>query len=334
MKLFVQRAQRETTTSWRLASRSKDRMLRILCGVWCLAAVCNGLAVRASGKASKKKASKSGASGGFGSARPSTPKRQQLSGEKLLEKSEDRYAELEAKYDGEDDDEGADELFLRDFVIAVKAEKAPQFSDWVPVAVVGVVTQEAADICVPKAVALHKREIVEAARDVAGGRAAKLSFNDLEISTEPIHDWEKRVLDTVNTASDKRSAELSESADVLLLEDADAVDAVGLKSAYRARCKQAHPDSRGDDESIPTINECRVAFEALSAHIDRRATDARYESLGGHAKSFRILADLPADPNIKGDAAATRIDPGIPLPFLLRNVQRNARTAKGQTSPC
>lgn len=272
----------------------------------------------------KKKAAKQSKGGGFGAAPKPERKGKRISGEKLLEASEDRYAELEKKYDGDDD---ADDLFLRDFVVAVRSPKAAQFSDWAPVAVVGVVSDQPADVVVPWAVALHRREIVEAARDVAGGRAAKLTFGDFDVSTEPLGDWEKRVLDVVQGDAAQRGADNVGHAKTLLL-DGD-YDAVALKAAYRKRCKDAHPDVRVSDD-VPDINACRVAFEALSADLDRKASDASYETLGGSAKSTFAVLDVPAAAadGFPGEAAATRVDPDLCLPFLLRNVQREGRRAK------
>ena len=153
------------------------------------------------------------------------------------------------------------------------------------------------------------------------------------MSTEPLNDWEKRVLDVVNEDAAKRSEALDAHAATLRLESVD-VDAATLKQAYRSRCKEAHPDARGasgdDGGGGPDINSCRVAFEAISAHLDRRETDASYEKLGGATTStFKVLAAIPDAPDaFPGDAAATRVDPDLCLPFLLRNVQRAARQAQ------
>lgn len=157
-------------------------MARVALIVLALASAGEGFAVRSAAGKRKKGGAPSKGPGGFGAA-PAPPKSKaagkRISGEKLLELSEDRYAVLEQKYGGDDDDVDED-LVLRDFVVAVRSspEKSRQFSDWVPVAVVGVVSKLPADACVPPAVAMHRREIVEAARDVAGGKAAKLVFGD------------------------------------------------------------------------------------------------------------------------------------------------------------
>ena len=95
-------------------------------------ATATALAVKSS---PKKKAPK--AKGGFGAPPKPVKAGKQISGEKLLYASEDRYNELEKKYDG--DDVADDALVLRDFVVALRSPKAAQFSDWVPVCVVGVV---------------------------------------------------------------------------------------------------------------------------------------------------------------------------------------------------
>ena len=93
---------------------------------------------------------------------------------------------------------------------------------------------------------------------------------------------------------------------VALLEIGD-YDAVALKAAYRKRCKDAHPDVRVSDD-VPDINACRVAFEALSADLDRKASDASYETLGGSAKSTFAVLDVPAAADgFPGEAAATRV---------------------------
>ena len=86
------------------------------------------------------------------------------------------------------------------------------------------------------------------------------------MSTEPLNDWEKRVLDVVNEDAAKRSEALGAHAETLRLESVD-VDAATLKQAYRSRCKEAHPDARGASDGGgggPDINSCRVAFEAIS----------------------------------------------------------------------
>lgn len=281
-------------------------------------ATANALAVKSS---PKKKAPK--AKGGFGAPPKPVKAGKQISGEKLLYASEDRYNELEKKYDGDDDDDADDALVLRDFVVALRSSKAAQFSDWMPVCVLGVVSAQPADSVVPWAVSLHRRFIVEAMKDVAGGRAGKLAWADFEISSEPLVDFEKRVLDVVQADVKERGAENEQHKATLLLDVA--YDAVGLKAAYRSRCKEAHPDVRVSDD-VPDINACRVAFEALGADLERVNSGATYESLGGAAKSFTVL-DVPAatDAPFPGEAAATRVDPDMCLPFLLRNVQREGR---------
>ena len=93
---------------------------------------------------------------------------------------------------------------------------------------------------------------------------------------------ERRWRDVVQGDAAQRGADNIGHAKTLLL-DGD-YDAVALKAAYRKRCKDAHPDVRVSDD-VPDINACRVAFEALSADLDRKASDASYETLGGSAKS-------------------------------------------------
>lgn len=285
-------------------------MLPLRCLILSLAAVRCGALARAK-------------AGGFGASAPAKPKR--LSAEKLLEKSESRYDALEAKYEGNPEDDAEEDLFLRDFVVAVRAPRSPQFSDWVPVAVLGVVSSAEAGAVLPHAVALHRREILESARHVAGGRAKHLGLDELELSTEPYHDWQKRVLEAAGDEDFERAAE------VLALDGGlEGLDAAALRTLYRERCKACHPDAGGAaDGSLPTVADCKNAYDALSSRLERQRSDALYESIGGRAATFKTVSDLPEKPGVPGlEAAATRVDPDLATPFLLRNVQRDARAKK------
>lgn len=288
----------------------KEMMNLLLLGV--LVTTSSALSPASSKKSaspSKKKA------GGFGAT-----KKSKVSAAVLLERSEKRYDELEKKFQGVDDD-----LYFRDFIIALRCpDRASllgnQLIDWVPLANLGVATRLPSDQAIPRAVFRLKKEILEAARGSLTG-AKQLTAANLEFSYEPLPDFEKRVLDSVEKTSSERDQDVQAAR--TLLECDETVD--DLKVAYRKACRKAHPDSstQAEDDAAATIGELKAAYDLLSS----RKQLSTYEAIGGLKQTAFKGPFLPDSASTKGEeddimAAVVRLDNDLVSPFLYRNVKR------------
>jgi len=255
--------------------------------------------------------------GGFGKAQ-AQQKQPDVSASALLEKSERKYDALEAQYDG------SDGLVFREFVVAVRCQAScsmavrKQLSDWVPVCVLGAATEIAASDALPVCVFRHRREVVEATRQVLSGPAAKQVVSAaLDFSYESLDAWQSRILDSVEaTTASKRDA-ITEARKILGV-DIDA-DAQTIKKMYRVAFKEAHPDAAKSTDVIETtVDDLRLARDLLLGAMAGSA----YETIG-KASDFVGPLDFSKAKSFESpiDAAVQRLEPDLLSPFLYRNVQ-------------
>mmetsp|Transcript_14062 Transcript_14062/g.21222 ORF Transcript_14062/g.21222 Transcript_14062/m.21222 type:complete len:304 (+) Transcript_14062:50-961(+) len=286
-----------------------------------------GMAPPSSGKSStksKKIAQRStSAAIGFGKKNVSSPKQPKISAALLLERSENRYIELEKKYNDHEN------IIWREFIIAARSDEVTQLSDWVPYCCAGVATNLDANEAMPFFIRDCRRELLESLREILGGSARKQILSaSLQWSYEPLDDWNTRVFETLQTSSSHRINEIQNAAKLLGVDHQ--AELSEIKAAFRSHAKRAHPDSsvHSYDETIPSLSELKSAHDLLA---DQSASsDYSYDSLGGSGKnkfsSFSgplALHNNASSPPLDFEAAISRLDPDLIKPFLFRNNRRS-----------
>tara|TARA_B110001452_G_scaffold159595_1_gene132802 strand:+ start:1067 stop:2131 length:1065 start_codon:yes stop_codon:yes gene_type:complete len=283
-----------------------------------------------------------GKAGSAGVAEPTPAER--------LKKSMDVYTQLlndrpEASEDDEgsvDSTGGADDSLVK-YAICLRSTDSsapPEFSDWVPVALINLVCGDGAlpSELAPQAVGSLCREVYEAgAQSIPALRKAPVQ--SIEYAFETISSFETHVCDGLLGRSERRE----EAAKTLSLEVS--ASAGEVKKAHRKLMLELHPDRFvGDDEGAAAAQakmlEVQNAYEQLGGGMGG-AHGSWYASIGGKA---RVDFSGPLTKEQLGPLGKARVgqemdvtlggwragvypmQPDITREFVTRNTMRSVKT--------
>ena len=262
-----------------------------------------GMASTADRKKKRKSKSKSGnAIGKSASAKSSFNVNASLL--RLEKKYEDLIlANAKALQNDEEDD---DDIVATEYIVAVRSTCFKAVSDWVPVAqlLLGRTLAEArtcasdgaSDPTIQAAVSMYCRELSHVAS--LGSRIFQsVPRNQLEYSVESMDSFHKHVYEVLvegknDDASNDQVMTKAEARQVLEL-DETCTDTSAIKSRYRRRSYELHPDrfDRSDLKSDSEVEKAltgyarvKLAYETLISGV-RQGDRSWYESLGGRART-------------------------------------------------
>ena len=279
-----------------------------------------------------------------------------------LMKMEKLYEELMVQSNKsiqKDDDDtplSNDDLLCQEYIVAARSRRSStstadltSVSDWIPVASMAVsrpldyLKASSKDIhgdeLLSIAVSYYCREI-SAAAIMAAPKFRDVPRTDLLYSLETYDSFTKHVCDSIQGSSKPTTDRMTkaEARKVLGMEDGD--DMADLKSIYRKRSFQCHPDrfagqDRTPEEEAATSDEfsrVKNAYDALSSGVSGGdGGRSWYESLGGRERTDfcgPITLSSIGDAKMVMDRAIQKsavvgLDPGLVQMFVVRN-QNNA----------
>lgn len=260
------------------------------------------------GSKPKKAAASKAASGGFGkkvAAAGPTPAQLLTSSTKAYEEIEKlsrqmNEAEAEEEYGESDETTTATtatrpgpDISVTKWTITLRSTACPEFSDWVPVAIMAMGCGEGDPTTfAPSALGACVKEVLE------GGSQAqpvlrKVARDTIEYAYEPLDQFESHVYEGMQGRAERRS----EAAKTLGVESS--ASAGDVKKAHRKLMMELHPDRFvGDEEGAREAQERMLEVQEAYGELGGGTGGAHgsfYQSIGGKARvSFEVAtkADL------------------------------------------